>query len=83
MAALKAEEGTHAAGIKTDSEGRIYCAGPGGIWVFNPQGLHLGTLRVPESVTNLGWGDDYTVLYVAAGTSLYRIPLKVAGTRTF
>ena len=83
LAALTAEEGTHAGGIKTDDEGRIYCAGPGGIWVFNSQGVHLGTLPIPESVTNLGWGDDYSVLYVAAGTSLYRIPLKVAGTRTF
>jgi gluconolactonase len=83
LATVRAQEGLPAGGIKTDSEGRIYCAGPGGIWVFNPQGVHLGTLPVPDSVANLGWGDDYTVLYVAAGSSLYRIPLKVAGTRTF
>jgi hypothetical protein len=43
----------------------------------------LGTLAVPEGVTNLGWGDDYSALYVAAGRSLYRIKLKVSGTRTF
>ena len=72
-----------AQGLKTDVEGRLYCAGPGGVWVFDRDGRRLGVLTTPEPPTNLGWGDDYTALYVAAGTSLYRIQLKVAGSRTF
>ena len=83
LAAIVPERGVSAGGIKTDVDGRLYCAGPGGIWVFDRQGKHLGMLSTPEPATNLGWGDDYSALYVAAVTSLYRIALKVAGARTF
>ncbi len=31
-------------GMKCDVEGNVYCTGPGGIWVINPQGKHIGTI---------------------------------------
>jgi gluconolactonase len=75
--------GGKAGGVKTDADGRLYCAGPGGIGVFDRDGKRLGLLATPEPPTNLGWGDDYSALYVAAGSAVYRIQLKVSGTRTF
>jgi gluconolactonase len=27
-------------GMKLDSQGNLYCAGPGAIWVFSPDGRH-------------------------------------------
>src|SRR5581483_1466633 len=54
-------------GMKVDQKGNIYSAGPGGVWIFSPEGKHLGTLRVPEKVGNLAWGDqDGKTLYITA-----------------
>ncbi len=35
-------------GMKVDVEGRVYCTGPGGTWVFAPDGTRLGIIRTPE-----------------------------------
>ena len=37
-------------GMKVDERGNVWVTGPGGVWVFDPDGEHLGTLEVPESV---------------------------------
>jgi gluconolactonase len=67
-------------GMKVDQKGNIYSAGPGGVWIFSPEGKHLGTLDIPERVGNVAWGGaDYKTLYVAASASIYRISLKVPG----
>jgi gluconolactonase len=69
-------------GMKLDVEGNLYCTGPGGIWIFSPQGKHLGTLTTPEIPANCNWGDaDGRTLYITARTSLYRIRLNNAGIR--
>jgi gluconolactonase len=67
-------------GMKVDMRGNLYSAGPGGVWIFSPEGKHLGTIDIPEKVGNVAWGGaDYKTLYVAASSSIYRISLKVAG----
>jgi len=69
------------AGMKLDSQGNVYTTGPGGIWVFSPDGKHLGTIKPPEGPANCGWGDDGKSLYITAQTGLYRIKLAVAGQK--
>ncbi|MDD5015252.1 MAG: isochorismatase family protein [Atribacterota bacterium] len=70
-------------GMKCDELGNIYVSGPGGIWVINPSGKHLGIIRIPEVVGNLTWGEeDWKTLYIAATTSIYRVSMKVAGARS-
>jgi gluconolactonase len=67
-------------GMKVDVEGNIYSAGPGGVWVFTPEGKPLGVLLIPEKVANLAWaGPDRQTLYIAASTSIYRVHLNIAG----
>ena len=67
-------------GMKVDQQGNVYLTGPGGIWVFDPVGTHLGVIQVPEVTANLGWGeDDWKTLFITATTSIYRIQLKVSG----
>ena len=67
-------------GQKVDKQGNLYSAGPGGVWIFSPEGKHLGTLDIPERVGNVAWGGaDHKTLYVAASSSIYRITLKVPG----
>ena len=69
-------------GIRVDKKGNLYGAGPGGVWIISPEGKHLGTIKVPEAVSNVAWGDkDGKTLYITASTSVYRILLKVPGVK--
>jgi gluconolactonase len=69
-------------GMKVDREGNVYSTGPGGVWIFNSEGKHLGTIKPPEVPANLHWGDsDAKMLYITARTGLYRIKLNIAGVR--
>jgi gluconolactonase len=69
-------------GLKVDQKGNVYSAGPGGVWVFSPEGKHLGTIKPGEKVANCNWGDsDGRTLYITASTSLYRIRLSNPGIR--
>lgn len=67
-------------GLKVDTAGNVYVTGGGGVWIFDPDGTHLGILRVPEVTANAGWGDaDYHSLYLTATTSVYRVRLQAQG----
>jgi len=68
-------------GMKVDSQGNVYATGPGGVWVFSPEGKHLGTIKPLEIPANCNWGDDGTSLYMTARASVYRIKLAVAGKK--
>jgi len=69
-------------GIKVDVEGNLYVSGPGGLWILSPEGRHLGTVLAPRHPHNMAWGDaDGRTLYLAAGSTLYRMPLNIAGIR--
>lgn len=67
-------------GIKVDVDGNVYCGGGGGLWVFDQQGRHLGTVEFPDWPRNLAWGDEGGgSLYVTAGTTVYRIRTATSG----
>lgn len=69
-------------GMKVDVQGNLYLSAPAGVWIFNPQGKHLGTLHAPKPVHNFAWGgDDGKTLYLCARSALYRIDLLIAGIR--
>jgi gluconolactonase len=69
-------------GMKVDVEGRVYCTGPGGVWVFDPDGRHLGTIRLPEIPANLAFGGpDQKTLFFTARTSVYSMRVKTPGVR--
>jgi gluconolactonase len=70
-------------GMKVDGAGNIWSAGPGGVWIFSPEGKHLGTISVPERVGNLTFGDsDNKTLYITASSHLYRVRVQQAGIAT-
>ncbi|MCL6519440.1 MAG: SMP-30/gluconolactonase/LRE family protein [Armatimonadetes bacterium] len=69
-------------GLKVDTKGNVWTTGPGGIWVFDRSGKHLGIIKTPEVPANCAWGDsDGKTLYITARTSLYRFRTKVEGNR--
>jgi gluconolactonase len=69
-------------GLKVDTQGNVYCTGPGGVWIFSPNGKHLGTIKPTEVPANCHWGDaEGKTLYMTARSGLYRIRLNVVGLR--
>lgn len=67
-------------GMRFDRRGNLFVTGPKGIWVWDAQGHHLGTIVLPEQPANLAWGDtDYGTLYITATTSVYRLRTRTRG----
>ncbi len=67
-------------GVKLDQRGNLYVSGPGGLWVISPEGKHLGTIKAPQHIHNMAWGDDDgKTLYLTARSGLYRMRLNIAG----
>ena len=40
-------------GLKVDTQGNIFCTGPGGVWVCRPNGTFLGRVVFPELPANV------------------------------
>jgi gluconolactonase len=67
-------------GMKVDQQGNVYCTGPGGTWVFAPDGTKLGIIQTPEVPANLAFGGpDLKTLFFTARTSVYTLRGKIPG----
>ena len=68
-------------GMKVDREGNVYCTGPGGVWILDASGRHLGTILTgAQQTTNCAWGDDdWKTLFITTRDALASIQLKIAG----
>jgi gluconolactonase len=67
-------------GMKVDVQGRVYCTGPGGTWIFAADGTKLGVLRTPEVPANVSFGGpDLTTLFLTARTSVYAVRTTTPG----
>ncbi|MFC1802759.1 SMP-30/gluconolactonase/LRE family protein [Thermoproteota archaeon] len=68
-------------GMKVDVYGNLFCTGPRGISVFDPNGVRYGVIVCPEIPANIAWGDnDYKSMYITARTGVYRLRVKTGGT---
>lgn len=70
-------------GLKTDEGGNVWMASTDGIYVYDAAGQHLGTIKTPEGPSNCCWGENFHGMYITARKSVYHVPAKVSGTRTF
>ena len=67
-------------GLKVDSLGRVYCTGPGGIWVFAPDGKKAGVIQWPEQAVNFAFGGpDMRTMLCCAHTSVFTLRMRVPG----
>jgi len=62
-------------GLKTDAKGNIFATGPGGVWIFNPEGKVLGKIKTGQATSNCAFNDDYSVLFITADMYLLRVVL--------
>jgi gluconolactonase len=66
-------------GIKVDVHGNLYGAGPEAVYIFAPDGTHLGSIVTGVPTGNIAWGDDGSSLFITAQTRLLRIRLNTKG----
>jgi gluconolactonase len=71
---------SRADGMALDSMGRVYVSSAAGIQVIDPQGRHLGIIRLPAVARNLAFGGPRRqTLYLTALESLYRVQTLAEG----
>ena len=66
-------------GLEVDRDGNIWATGPGGIHVFAPDGTRLGRILTGRRAANLAFGEDGSVLYIAADQDLLRLTTGARG----
>jgi gluconolactonase len=66
-------------GMKVDEKGNLFATGPGGVFVFSPEGKHLGTIDTGQATANCAWGDDGSTLYITADMYICRVKTKTRG----
>jgi gluconolactonase len=72
--AVMDREGGNADGMKVDPNGFLYVTGPGGVWIFTPEGKKHSLIEIPGQVTNCSFGGEKgNELYVTTAKALYRV----------
>jgi gluconolactonase len=72
----------NADGIRVDRRGYVFSSGPGGAWVADAAGKHIGTVFTPDknatdNATSVAFGDtDGRGLYITTLRSVYRIRMR-------
>jgi gluconolactonase len=67
-------------GLRIDENGNVWTSAVDGVRCYAPDGTHLGTILVPEMVSNVCFGGaKLNRLFITAQTSFYAIYLAVRG----
>lgn len=62
-------------GMKVNEKGILFATGPGGVFVFTPQGEHLGTIKSGAPISNCAFNDDESVLFMTSDAMILKIEL--------
>ena len=63
-------------GLKVNKNGIIFATGPGGVYVFNPSGKHLGMIYTELASANCALDAEEKVLYMTTHNYLTRVQLQ-------
>jgi gluconolactonase len=64
-------------GMECDEFGNLWVTGPGGVWVFTPEGERLGRILTPEVCGSLCWGGpDLRTLFLTTSTTVHLMPVS-------
>ncbi len=67
----------HFDGFRLDTAGNLWCSTGDAVCAFAPDGTHIGSIPIPEIVSNVAFGGaKRNRLYITAQTSLYAIYLN-------
>jgi gluconolactonase len=71
-------------GFRLDDTGRIWTSAGDGVHCYEPDGMLIGKVKVPERVANVVFGGiKRNRLFICATSSLYSVLLPVNGAKTF
>jgi gluconolactonase len=63
-------------GMKINKQGIIFGTGPGGLFIFSPEGKLLGKVKLTEATSNCALSADEKTLYITNDMYILRIKLK-------
>jgi len=63
-------------GLVVHDDGTIFATGPGGVWIFNPDGEHIGIVKTGQATSNCTLDARNRYLYITADMYLMRIKLR-------
>lgn len=63
-------------GLTVHSSGTLFASGPGGIWIINSEGQHLGTIQTGQGTSNCTFDTAEQYLYMTADAYLMRIKVN-------
>lgn len=67
-------------GMAVDREGNVYSGGPGGLWIMDSSGKHIGTIPLPAIPANAIFGGaDLKTLYIMDARNLLQVRVNVPG----
>ncbi len=62
-------------GMAIRKDGIIFLAGPDGVLVLSPEGIHLGSIKTDKRTSNCTFNEDETVLYITCDDLVLRVIL--------
>ena len=62
-------------GLRVDKNGNLFATGPGGIWIFNPEGKVLGRFKLPQATANCTFSADGKTLFMTSHMYLLKMKL--------
>jgi gluconolactonase len=63
-------------GLKIDRNGNVFATGPGGVWIFNSEGIPLGRIKFPQPTSNVALSTDERTLYITADMYVLRVKMR-------
>jgi len=63
-------------GLRVDKNGNLFATGPGGIWIFNPEGKVLGRFKLPQATANCTFSADGKTLFMTSHMYLLKMKLQ-------
>lgn len=63
-------------GLKVNGQGVIFATGPGGVWIFNPEGKAIARIRTGQKTANCAFGKDEKRLFMTADDYVLAVDLK-------
>jgi gluconolactonase len=74
------KQGTGGDGLTVDVKGNLYITSALGLQVYDPAGKLLGIIKFPEQPANCTFGGpENKTLFATCRTSLYSVPMEIAG----
>ena len=64
-------------GLKVDDQGNLFATGPGGVFIFSPEGMVMGKIKTGQATSNCAFNTNKSTLYITADSYVLRVRLRL------